>query len=153
MKPNRLHVPGFFDDTIVLNQLQSSGMMAYRSLMELGYPIKIPIAELFQKLQPYLEQRHISIGSNVCCRIFLLAIGFLSEDFKFGKTEIHFRPGRKHLLDLLNVEFQKSKNDITVRFKKGFISFMRRSLFISIRFMGACMYFIFSESNEYIHIL
>lgn len=139
MKPNRQQVPGLFDDMFVSAQLEASGTMAYLKLTQLGYPIKIQIAELFQKLQPYLEQRHISIGANNCCKIFLFANKFMPEDFKFGKTEIHFRPGKFGLLDQMNNEFQLSNNcHIAAKFRTGFISFMRRILSIRIRFISAC---------------
>lgn len=119
-------MPDLFDDAIVFNQLQSSGMLAYYDLMQFGYPNKIPIIDLFEKLKPYLEPRHISIGVNNCCELFLLSIGFLSKDFKLGKTEIHFRPVNFHVMDRINVEFTQSKNQIEFKFEKGFNAFMQR---------------------------
>lgn len=137
MKPNHQQIPDHFDEVFVYNQLKSSGTIAYYNLMNLGYPIKISIAELFEKLQPYLEQRHISFGANNCCQIYLLANGFESNEFKFGKTEIHIRPGKLDLLNRMNAEFQEMNNEIAVKFKKRFIASIRRSLFICIRFCGA----------------
>ncbi|XP_031625631.1 myosin heavy chain 95F-like [Contarinia nasturtii] len=51
VKPNRKTMPDIFDDTIVFNQLQSSGMLAYNQLIQLGFPIKIMILDLFEKLK------------------------------------------------------------------------------------------------------
>lgn len=123
----------------VLKQLEASGTMAYLKLTQLGFPTKISIADFFQNLQPYLEQRHISIGVNNCCKIYLLASNFLPEDFKFGKSEIHFRPGKCDLLDQMKKEFQQPNNSqVGARFKTEFIASMRRILHIRIRFIGAC---------------
>lgn len=127
MKPNCQRVPSYFDETIVFNQLQSSGSIAYYKLMQTGFPTKIPIAELFQKLQPYTKPNHLSIGINNCCRIFLIANKLLSKNFKFGKAEIHIRPGQSHLLYSMNIAIQRSNDEIAFKFKKGFNAFMRLS--------------------------
>lgn len=130
-------VPDFYDEIVVSKQLESSGTLAYYNLMQCGYPTKIGIVEFYNKLKMHLEPRHISIGMHNCCKIVLLASGFLSKDFKFGKTEIHIRPGNYHLVDQLNVELERPDSEITVKFKRKFIAFMCRVLFKSIWFMGA----------------
>lgn len=145
MKPNLKQVPGNFNEIIVSRQLESSGTMAFYNLMQLGYPTKISIDDLHHKLKPYVKPRHTSIGVNNYCMIFLLASGFLSKDFKFGKTEIHVRPGKFQLLDRMNAEFQRPNNEIKVKFNESFKKFMRRVFYIRIRFMGACTYLFLSK--------
>lgn len=144
MKPNRHQIPNLFDENFVHKQLETSGTMAYCKLMQLGFPIKMPIAELSHKLKLCMEPHHTmpNIGVNNCCIFFLLASGFHRDDFRLGKTAIHFRPGKCHLLDKMKTDFQESNNlQIAIKFKKGFNAFIRRSLYISIRFVGACTYF------------
>lgn len=124
-------MPGLFDDKVVLNQLASSGTLAYHSLMRMGYPTKTSIAEYYQKLQFILEPRYTSIGITNCCRIFLLANGLVSKDFKIGKTNIHLRQGRK-LPECLD------NKALTKKLKVEFKAFMRRMIYIRIKFIGAC---------------
>lgn len=117
----------------VSKQLEASGTMAYLKLTQIGYPIKISIADFFQRLQPFLEKRHISTGVNNCCKIFLFASNFKPTDFKFGKTEIHFRPGKSNLLDQMNKELQPANNSQNAaKFKTGFKAYCR------VRFVCAC---------------
>lgn len=137
LKPNLQQKSGFFDKSVVFNQLESSGALAYYSLMEIGYPVKIPITEFFHNLQPYLEKQHIGIGTVNCCRIFLLVLGLLAKDFKFGKTEIHIRPGSALVLNRLCFKVALD-NEHVIKFRKELIAFMRRILYIRIRFLGAC---------------
>lgn len=121
---------------MVFNQLESSGTIAYYNLMQMGYPLKVSISEFYQKLLVYLEPRHISIGMNNCCKIFLMSNNFLCKDFKFGTTEIHVRPGKRHLIDSMMTNFQEPNNAIAVKFKNGFVDYMRRIFYIRVRFLG-----------------
>lgn len=124
MKPNSQQMPGIFDENIVLNQLTSSGTIAYHNFMESGYPIKMLKADIMHKLQPMLEPKHVSFGEINCCRVFLLANGFMPEDFKFSETEVHIRPGKLHLMNLMNDETKQSKNGVAVRFREEFIAYI-----------------------------
>lgn len=99
------------------------------------------IEELFQKIRPYLEERHISIGGVNCCRIFLLANGFSSKNVKFGKTEIHIRSEHSNLVHSMNMELQTSGGEITSKFKKSFNDYIRHKIYISLRFMGIRKFF------------
>lgn len=118
-------------------QLESSGTMAYHKLMQSGYPVKMSISELFQKLKPYLESHHFSIGPGLCCLIFLLSSGFLPTDFKLSKTELNFRPAKCYLLDTVEAEFCKPTKNIGGNFKRKFYTFICRTIYIKIRFIGA----------------
>lgn len=124
MKPNSQQIPGIFDEIIVLNQLKSSETIAYHNFMKLGYPIKVGIAEIMHKLKPILEPQQISFGEINCCRAFLLANGFMPEDFKFSETEVQIRPGKLHLMNFMNDELEQSKNAVAVRFREEFIAFI-----------------------------
>lgn len=93
MKPNDKQKPGCFDENIVFDQLEASGTIAFHTLMQMGYPVKVPIAEFYQKIKPYMTPGHgyESIGTINCCRFFLLASGFLSKDFKlYTYTIFHY---------------------------------------------------------------
>lgn len=118
-------------------QLNSSGTMAYYELMEVGSPSKIEKAQLLKSIEPCLENRHKSLGLNGCCLIFLLANGFQSRDFVFGKTEIHFRPGKEQLLDKLRDEMkQPDISNFISKFNKRFVAFMRRVLYLRFIFLA-----------------
>lgn len=126
LKSNRQQVNGFFDDQYVLAQLKSCGTMAYFDLMQISFPSKIKISELLKNVEP----RHRSmIGEKKCCQILLLGINFQLKDFKIGKTEVHIRPGKINLLDETNEE------DKIMNFQKNFLAFMRRIIFIRLRFI------------------
>lgn len=100
--------------------------------MQSSYPIKVSITELFQKLQAVFEPRYIPFGEINSIRIFLLANGISSKDFKFGKTEIHIRSGHQlQGLDphqLLNEELTKIKHELKL--------FIRRILRIRFEFLS-----------------
>lgn len=137
---------------MVFNQLESSGTIAYYNLMQMGYPLKISINDFYAKLMTYLEPRHISIGINSCCKIFLMSNNILSKDFKFGATEIHVRPGKRHLIDIMMTNFQKLNNDIGVKFNSGFNAYMRRIIYIRIRFLGKREYDLFLYIFYYLRL-
>lgn len=155
MKPNDEQKPGFFDKSIVFDQLEASGTIAYHNLMEMGYPVKIQIAAFFQQIKPYLTPRHDSIKTIHCCQIFLLANGFLSKDFKLGETEIHFRSGNVELLNQIrNIGSQEPLAEVAVRFKERYIAFMRRVHYLCLRFAGSCEFlliFVFASENYKSH--
>lgn len=138
VKPNRQQLPEIYDEISVRNQLETSGTMAYYSFMQLNYPIKFSISGLFEKLQAFLEPRHLSFGANNCCRIFLLAIGVPSKDFKFGKSEIHIRRG--HQIPALDTV--QLPNYEIIKIKQEFKFFMRRVLKIRFKFLGKRKYYL-----------
>lgn len=132
VKPNRERLPDFYDESTVINQLETSGTIAYHQFMQFSYPIKKDISELFKELQPILESRHKSFGAVNCCRLFLYAKGFSSKDFKIGKRDIHIRPGyQTSALDTSPLSF-----DDVIKIKQEFKFFMRRILKIRMKFLG-----------------
>lgn len=146
MKPNRQKEPHCFDETFVINQLQSSGMLAYNKLMQLGFPVKITINEFFQKIKPFLEPRYLAGPVKNCCLIFLLSTGFQCKDFRTGNTEIHFRPGNSEKIDLMNqmilISDNRIRDEIVLKYKKRFNRLQRTGLWIMIRLKGACEFFL-----------
>lgn len=153
VKPNNKQLPDVFEDDLVVNQLTSSGIMAYNQLMQFAYPLKINIADLYDHLEIALETRHTSMEKSVCCLILLLGSGFKSEDIRIGQTEIHIRPGYSHLLDQLKCEMDESSLNLKSRFKTGFKAYMRRVTIIRFRFIGKCEW---NQSNVWLsmnHIL
>lgn len=144
MKPNDKQKPGCFDENIVFDQLEASGTIAFHTLMQMGYPVKVPIAEFYQKIKPYMTPGHgyESIGTINCCRFFLLASGFLSKDFKFGKTEIHIRSKNSKLLNQINIGSQDLLAGVAVKFNEQCRYFKRKTLYILLRFVGSCEFFL-----------
>lgn len=106
--------------------------------MQFGYPAKIKIADLYDKLEPTLEPRQTSMGKHMCCSVLLLASGFEPKDLRMGDTEIHIRPGHSQLLDQIHCEIKESSVELAKRFKKGFEAHMRRRrvILLRIRFIG-----------------
>lgn len=119
MKPNFQQSPESFDENVVLDQLRSSGTLAYYELMQFGYPLKIQIADFYNKLKVVSEPRHVSIGNRMCCFIFFLASGFKAEDLKFGKSSIHIRPGNSKLFEKIQIEINNSSPELALKFQKG----------------------------------
>lgn len=126
VRPNFDQIPGFFDENFVSDQLKSSGTTAYYELMQFGYPSKIQIDDLYDKLQPILKHHHNSIGSSLCCFIFLLASGFNAEDLKVGKSSINVRPGNSKLLEKLQIEINDLSPDLASKFDEEFLNHERR---------------------------
>lgn len=123
-----------------MNQLKSSGTIAYYELIQFGYPIKIKIADLYAKLEPILKPHHLKLGQNKCCQILLLEYGFELRDFKFGKIDIHIRAGKSHRLDHLQQKMEQFKEEVATQFRSGFIAYMRRIHIICLQFIGAREY-------------
>lgn len=141
--------PDIFNENFVLEQLKTTGTVAYFNLMQHGYPFKVRINELFENMKRFLEPRHISLGSETCCRIFLLCKGFENKDFRIGKTDIHIRLGKSDLFNQLLSYCDKSvaedSSKVVEDFKKGFLMFMRRVFCAQIKFAGTRKFFCCSR--------
>lgn len=125
-----------FDEDFVSLQLTSSGAMAYFELMQIGFPLKVGISELMEHMRTFLEPRHISIGTNVCCYILCSAVGLNANEFKLGKTDIFIRPGKTHLLDVLYDQLKYSKAELKRKFHDKFLDFMRKVILKRLQFLG-----------------
>lgn len=136
VKPNLNQTPGVFDENFVCEQLQSSGCTAYYELMQFGYPDKIKISDLYDKLAPVLQSRHTSIGRLRCCLIFLLANGFKAEDLRSGKSSINIRPGNSKLLEKLQIEINDFNPESVLKFNNEFLNHERRVLILRLRFIS-----------------
>lgn len=136
VRPNFQPSAESFDKNFVLDQLRSSGTLAYYELMQFGYPVKIHIADFYNKLKPVLKPRHVSIGDRMCCFIFLLASGFKAEDLKFGKSSIHIRPGNSKLFEKIQTEINGSSLELALKFQKGFVVYMRRICILRLKFVS-----------------
>lgn len=136
MKPNLEQVPGYFDESFVYDQLKSSGTMAYYELMQFGYPDKILIDDLYHKLEPYLQPRHISIGHRMCCFLFLLANGFKMTDMKIGKSSINIRPGNSKLLEKIQISINGISSESVLEFTHQYVIYERRVLRLRLRFIA-----------------
>lgn len=122
MRPNFDQTPGLFDDNFVSEQLKSSGTTAYYELMQFGYPAKIQISYLYDKLKPALKPHHNTMGSALCCFIFLLANGFKADDLKIGKSSINIRPGNSTLLEKLQTEINDFSPELALKFDKEYLA-------------------------------
>lgn len=135
-----------FDDDFVLAQLQSSGMLAYYRLFQVGFPIKIPVDIFFEKVKAYLKPNHENVEVKNCCVIFLLTMGFECKDFKIGKTEIHFRPGKLNIIDEMNAIINRYDDEYAKKFSKRFSVFSQNSFRIAFKFIFACKFSLLSFS-------
>lgn len=104
------------------------------------------------QMEAFLEPRHISLGTKLCCYILILAIGFKPEEFKIGKTEILIRPGKNHILDKLNDEMRMT-NEISSRFKASFLNFMRRILFARFQLLGKRKFCLFYSAKFKLYVI
>lgn len=111
--------------------------------MQIGYPSKVEIVDLYSQLEPNLLPRHTSIGKMMCCRIFLLAIGFQFKDFKLGKSEIHIRPGKSQLLDQMYREMKEFNGELALQFNKGVKAYKSRIFYARLKFLGARQYIFY----------
>lgn len=151
IKPNSLRIPGQFDEHYVYNQLQSFGIFAYFELMQIGYPSKVGIFDLYNQLIPYLKPRHYLIGEKMCCRIFLLANGFQPKDFKLGTSKIHIRPGKSQLLDQMYQNIKEFNGELSSQFDKYVKAYKLRICYANFKFLGACMCNIYHIPIYWIH--
>lgn len=136
VKPNLRQISGYFHDNFVLDQLESSGVAAYYKLMQFGYPDKIPMNVLYDKLKPILQPRHTSLDSRICCLIFMIASGFKAGDLKIGQSSINIRAGNSQLLEKVLIEINGISSELTLKFNSEYVIFMRRTIFIKFRFIG-----------------
>ena len=92
-----------------------------------------------------MEPRHTSVGSKMCCQIYLIATGFEHTDFKLGKTDIHIRAGKDNLFNQLckgmnNASEISNWPTIANNFRKVFVAFMWRAILVQIRFVAKRKY-------------
>lgn len=131
--------------------MNTSGTMAYYELMEVGFPTKIEMDKLLEKIKPSLENRHIAVGLKSCCLILLLSYGLQKTDFVFGKTMVHFRPGKQQFLDKFNQDLKEdSIENVMSKFKKGFVAFMIRVF--HIRFVFLAQFLAISEFFSFVYL-
>lgn len=130
-----------FDGDFISRQLKSSGAEAFHELMLIGFPSKLKISPLFEEMKSFLKDHHIRLGEKLCCFILFSAIGFKTNEYKIGKTDVLVRPGKLHLLDKLHTDIKFSKRDLEIRFQTRFCKFMRNVLLARFRFLGKRKFF------------
>lgn len=108
--------------------------------MQTGFPSKMKKTKLIKICQSFLEPRHLSIGTDMCCHILLLASGFKRDEFKIGREEIHIRSGKSHFLDEILEANDKVLRTLALKFNKGFVAFQCRIIYIRLCVFGKCMF-------------
>lgn len=101
----------------MLDQLKSSGSIAYSHLMSVGYPTHIEIESLYQILKPY---DFILNNAKAVCKSFLHSIGFKESDFKFGSSKLFLRPGKDDVMSRF-LKSGPSDFELTIKNMKAFI--------------------------------
>lgn len=135
-----MQCPRIFEEDFISKQLTSSGVDAFYELMQIGFASKVEISTLFEDIKLLLTPEQISLGKSMCCRILFLAFGFTAKVFKIGKTEVLIRPGQTHLLDKLFADLKHSKEELKLKFKFSFWNYMRKIMFIRVRFLSKCKF-------------
>lgn len=128
---------GLFDDTLIMNQLESISAIAYLQLIRSGFPIRVLYTELLPKYDKYIHGR-ARLNQHRLCREILCTIGFKSREFKLDKEEVLFRPHNSHLHQALNRKDSDFIKEISDEVNKRFAHKLWKSLRIFWKFYFMC---------------
>lgn len=127
IKPNNVR-SSFFDENFVLQQLKSSGNIAFFQLMKNGYPERKIMQDLYTNFGQYFKSTYGDVTEFTF--ELLRTCGFKKNDFKIGNTEVFFRANKRQKLDKLLSAAPDAINSIIVRREK--IKTMWRSALIKL---------------------
>ncbi|XP_077297660.1 myosin heavy chain 95F jaguar isoform X2 [Arctopsyche grandis] len=94
VKPNSRMVDNECESSLILTQLQCSGMISVLELMEHGFPSRAPFQELHSMYKSYLPPKLSALAPKIFCEAVLHSFKLNNRDFKFGLTKVFFRPGK-----------------------------------------------------------
>lgn len=135
-----------FDDVYVLEQLRSSGSIAYNHLMRVGYPTHIVMEVLYQTFEPYKFQLN---DAKTICKSFLYSIGFKTSDFKFGNSKLFLRPGKRDILNRF-LESDPIEFELIIKNMKAFIikSRLKSLFYIALYYCKGLLSFVMKTHSE-----
>eukprot|EP00127_Corallochytrium_limacisporum_P007145 Clim_evm18s243 gene=Clim_evmTU18s243 len=94
VKPNMNILTGHFDAPFVHEQLRYSGLYQTVSLLQAGYPTRIPYT-VFQKfVGGHLPAALAAMDQNTFCRSICEYVGLKAEEYDLGTTMAFFRAGK-----------------------------------------------------------
>lgn len=118
--------------------------------MCLGYPKRIALVELVNKLEPIRHEFKYIPNSFFYPKILLLR-GFGPNDFIFGKEIIFFRSTKSDLVKKMFHDLKESSEDTLKKIKKALLRSIWRRLFVFIKsclaFNGKQIKFEFHSEN------
>lgn len=117
-------------------------MSPYLDLLRQGCAARLPYDKIFPKLEIHISNKakhHVEqLFRNV-----LQSIGCGPSGFILGRTQIFFRPKNEKFVDfLLKIDTDAAKK-LAQEASKMFYIQQRHSLWICIRFLGACKQLFF----------
>lgn len=94
IKPNELMTDHNFAGSLVMTQLQCSGMTTVLKLMQSGFPSRCAFSTLYDMYRQALPPSLIKLKPRMFCRALFRALGLNDADYKFGNSKVFFRPGK-----------------------------------------------------------
>nr|prf myosin VI:SUBUNIT=heavy chain [Mus musculus] len=94
IKPNLKMASHHFEGAQILSQLQCSGMVSVLDLMQGGFPSRASFHELYNMYKKYMPEKLPRLDPRLFCKPLFKALGLNEVDYKFGLTQVFFRPGK-----------------------------------------------------------
>lgn len=123
-----------FDDSVVLMQLNTVGVIPIVNLLRYGFAATLTYDQILAKFQPHISNK-ANLFVEELSQDLLLSMHCDKNGFKFGRTQIFFRPKYEHFVDI----FSKLDNDETTKIAKEvsnkFYMRQRHALWIKLLFL------------------
>jgi myosin heavy subunit len=102
IKPNRNMKPLLFDDSYVVEQVRSLGLVQVCEVMKVGLPLKVQFQEVATAVAPVYEEfqrRHPEESLEVFIAAFLWALDIPLDSYQLGTRWLFFRNGQLEVLE------------------------------------------------------
>ena len=101
VKPNHQQSAHSFSDSLVLDQLRTSGMVDAVRLLSAGYSTRVPFNALEKQFKPLCPPRFQALPPAIFCVALLTAFDLTRTDFLLGLTRAFFKSGKLAFVDAL----------------------------------------------------
>jgi len=101
VNPNQFKRPQMFDAEYVRPQLRCGGIIEALRVLKLGYPSRVPYADIHGRFGHLLKHSPSSSHSNQkdFAEAVFLAFGLDPKEYQLGLTKVFFRPGKQEFLE------------------------------------------------------
>lgn len=104
IKPNKLFKPFIFDNSYVIEQVRSLGLVQICEVMKVGLPIRLTFREIFDKFNKFYEETQTLFEGYediVFITVLLYALNIPLESYRLGKKILFFKSDSYEVVDIM----------------------------------------------------
>lgn len=121
IKPNSEKKENFFQNELVSQQLYTSSIISYAKFNRLGYPKRVQLKEITDKIQPIASTLKFISKHRLLNLKFLQFLGYEQKDFQMGNDTIFFRLHKFKLFEKFILDFENNRDLFLCKMKKFLI--------------------------------